>query len=56
MILRLRADHRQLVQETMGGSPNALKMLDLLVDSPVITILRAASMLDVSYLRRLPLS
>ena len=47
-VLRLREEHRRLVQEKVPGMVNGLALLDALYASPVVTVKLAANLLGVS--------
>lgn len=47
-VLRLREEHRRLVQEKVAGVANGLALLDALYASPVVTVKLVANLLGVS--------
>ncbi|MHB9124563.1 MAG: Fic family protein [Armatimonadota bacterium] len=47
-VLRLREEHRRLVQERVPGVVNGLALLDALYASPIVTVKLAANLLGVS--------
>ena len=47
-MLRLREEHRRLVQEKVPGVANGLALLDALYTNPVVSVKLAANLLGVS--------
>ncbi len=47
-VLKLREEHRRLVQEKVSGVVNGLALLDALYTNPVVTVKLAANLLGVS--------
>ncbi len=48
-IIDLQAEHRNLVHQKSGGSPNTLPLLDKLYDRPVISVKDIERMINVTY-------
>ncbi len=47
-IVALREDHRRLIQDTFGRAANSLRLLDVLYDSPIISVKIAHKILGIS--------